>query len=120
MSKWSFEWNPHRVWLAIFGGWVLLLSGALSPWVGGPGLLQLFRLRSLLGHHQGRLSEVEGQVLSLSSDQVRLERNSATQQREIRRVLGYVRSDEMVFDFSAQLPAQRVAPKAPSTTVAKR
>jgi hypothetical protein len=125
MSKVHFEWNPHRVWLALFGAWLVLLSGILTPWIGGPGIIQWWRLESLLSQRQERLSEVENQVLALSSEQVRLERSVATQQREIRRVLGYVRADEMVFDFSAELPVRRTAPRgeppgAPSTTVARR
>jgi hypothetical protein len=123
MSKLNFEWNPHRVWLALFGAWLILLSGVLNPWLGGPGVLQWWRLESLLSQRQDRLTDVENQVLALSSEQVRLERSVATQQREIRRVLGYVRTDEMVFDFSAELPARRSVPTDPSvrsTTVARR
>jgi len=123
MSKLNFEWNPHRVWLALFGAWLILLSGVLNPWIGGPGVMQWWRLESLLSQRQDRLTDVENQVLALSSEQVRLERSVATQQREIRRVLGYVRTDEMVFDFSAELPVRRSVPKdptAPSTTVARR
>ncbi len=125
MSNFRFEWNPHRVWLALFGAWLILLSGILTPWIGGPGLMQWWRLESLLSQRQERLTEVENQVLALSSEQVRLERSVATQQREIRRVLGYVRADEMIFDFSAELPVRRNSPSGeppgvPSTTVARR
>ena len=125
MSKLNFEWKPHRVWLGLFGAWVVLLSGILNPWIGGPGVIQWWRLESLLSQRQDRLTEVENQVLAQSSEQVRLERSVATQQREIRRVLGYVRADEMIFDFSAELPVRRTLPPGEppgtsSTTVARR
>jgi len=123
MSKWRFEWNPHRVWLALFGAWMLLLSGVLNSWLGGPGVLQWVRLKSLLSQRQDALTEIENQVLALSSEQVRLERNAASQQREIRRVLGYVGSDELIFDFSAQLPVGGPPPARPAgrrATVARR
>lgn len=115
-----FEWNPHRVWLALFGVWMLLLTGLLNPWLEGPGLVQWWRLESLLSQKHSRLAEIENEVLALSSEQVRLERSGATQQREIRRVLGYVRPDEIIFDFSAELPSSRNLMPARETTVARR
>lgn len=92
--------GPHRFWLGVFGFWLILLSGVLTPWTGGPGLLQWRRLETLLSQRQAQLQDLERQVLALSAEQVLLQRSTAAQQREIRRVLGYVRPDEMVFDFS--------------------
>ncbi|MEN9722719.1 MAG: Septum formation initiator [Pseudomonadota bacterium] len=121
MSKQHSKVSPHRFWIGLFSCWVLLLSGVFSSWFGGPGLLQWWRLERLLSQKQAHLTEVENEVLALSSEQTRLERSPATQHREIRRVLGYVRPDEMVFDFSAEMPSSRVLPVSDSeTTVARR
>lgn len=120
MSRSGFHWNPHRVWLAIFGLWLILLTGVFNRWLGSPGLIQWWRLESLLSQRQAKLVEIENQVLALSSDQVRLERSSVAQQREIRRVLGYVRPDELIFDFSAEVPSKKPAYSAFPTKVAGR
>ena len=94
--------GPHRFWAGVFGVWLILLSGILNPWVGGPGLLQWARLKRLHSQRLARLTEMENQVIDLSSEQVRLEKSAVLQQHEIRRVLGYVRPDELVFDFSEE------------------
>ena len=120
MSRAPFQWNPTRVWLAVFGVWLVLLSGIFNRWLGSPGLIQLWRLESLLSQRQAKLTEIENQVLALSSEQVRLERSMVTQQREIRRVLGYVRTDELVFDFSADSSTRRPLPGGLSTAFARR
>lgn len=102
--------GPHRFWLGVFGLWLILLSGVLTSWTGVPGLLQWRRLETLLSQRQTQLQTIEREVLALSAEQVVLQRSTAAQQREIRRVLGYVRPDEMVFDFSSpevSLPAAR-------------
>ncbi len=114
MSVFRRRWTPNRVWLTIFGIWLFWLSGALNFWVGGPGLLQWFGLKRLLSQQQALVSEAESQLMALSSEQVRLERSVATQQREIRRVLGYVHPNELIFDFTggsaaAQVQFDRVA-----------
>ncbi len=83
-------------------------------------MVQLWRLESLHQQRQDRLAELENQVLALSSEQVRLERSVVTQQREIRRVLGYVRPDELVYDFSAEVPLQRSPVTGQEPTVARR
>jgi hypothetical protein len=43
----------------------------------------------------------ENQLIALQEDSSRLERNKLTQEREIRRVLGYAAPNELIFDFSA-------------------
>jgi cell division protein FtsB len=47
------------------------------------------------------MSRLEETVLGLQAEAELLEKNKLAQQREIRRVLGYVASDEIVFDFSS-------------------
>jgi len=88
------------MWLSVFGVWIFLLSGALNAWFRSPGLWQWFRLKSYLSTQQALVVEAENQLIALSAEQVRLERSGATQQQEIRRVLGYVRPDEVIFDFT--------------------
>jgi len=107
-----FRVTPGRLWLSIFGLWTLLLTGVFNTWFGSPGLVQWARLSLLLSKRQDKIAEVENQIVALSAEQVRLEKSSATQQREIRRVLGYVRQDELVFDFSAEIP--RPGPDSPA------
>ncbi|MBU6375258.1 MAG: hypothetical protein KGQ59_04630 [Bdellovibrionales bacterium] len=120
MSRLGFHWNPHRVWLAIFGLWFVLLTGVFNRWLGSPGLIQWWRLESLLSQRQAKLVEIENHVLALSTDQVRLERSAIAQQREIRKVLGYVRPDELIFDFSAERSGKRASLGSALSQVAGR
>lgn len=41
----------------------------------------------------------------MEGEKVRLEKSAATQEREVRRVLGYAASDEIIFDFAAPIRA---------------
>ncbi len=95
--------NPHRVWLGIFGVWAFLLTGAVSGifGVGGPGVIQGIRLQNLLHARAAHLEDIQAQLTSLQAESERLEKSTVVQQREIRRVLGYAASDEMIFDFSS-------------------
>lgn len=93
--------SPHRLWLGLFGFWVFLLSGALAPWIGTPGVVQALRLTSLLGMKQAQMASLEGEIQKLESEIRRLDRSRVAQEREIRRSLGYAGSDEIIFDFSA-------------------
>ncbi len=94
--------TPHRLWAGAFVIWLFLLSGVLTQVLGmPPGGLQLLRLNGLLRSKQAQLAEIESQIIGLSSDQVRLEQSQVEQKREIRRVLGYVAKDEIVFEFSS-------------------
>jgi cell division protein FtsB len=96
-----FEITPNRLWFGVFSVWALLLSGILSDFIGSPpGVLQAIRLRRLLDAKQAQMAKLEETVLELQSEAETLEKNKLAQQREIRRVLGYVASDEIVFDFS--------------------
>ncbi len=81
--------------------WLVLISGAL-PWSGAPGIWQALQLRSLLEHKRQNLVRIEREVAELESEKKLLEADRTTQEREIRRVLGYAAPDEIVFDFSRQ------------------
>ena len=106
---WNRTSTPDRFWIAFFGVWLLLLSGVLNRWTGGPGLLQWWRIERLVQTKQTRLTELESAVMALSTEQVRLERSPVAQRREIRRVLGYLGPDEILFDFSSDAVQPSIA-----------
>ena len=101
--------SMHRIWLAIFGIWAVLLSGLLTPWVGSPGVLQLFRLQSLLSQKQDQAGKLESNLLELQAESERLQGSRIAQEREIRKTLGYAADDEMIFDFSTREPELRAS-----------
>lgn len=87
-------------WTGFFSVWVVFLSGAFGDFVGAPGALQAMRLRSLLEHRHSVLSNLEEDIRLLEIEKKLLETDRTTQEREIRRILGYVAEDEMIFEFS--------------------
>lgn len=92
--------SADRVWLVIFSIWSVLLSGVLTRWIGGPGVLQWVHLEQLLKSKQDKWVEVETRMARLEEERRRLEKSSPAQELEIRRVLGYAADDELIFDFS--------------------
>jgi cell division protein FtsB len=82
--------------------WGVLLSGIFSPKLGSPGLLQLYRLEKLFDAKKAELSALEVRVESMESQAQRLEKNPLAQEREVRRVLGYVTTDELIIDIKSQ------------------
>jgi cell division protein FtsB len=95
----SISLSVHRIWFGIFAVWAFFLTGALSGFVGGPGALQALRLQNLLHSKTGKLQNYQTQLAQIRSEASLLENSPVVQQREIRRVLGYVASDEIIFDF---------------------
>jgi cell division protein FtsB len=93
--------TPNRVWLSVFGLWMLFLSGALVSIVGSPGILQLIRLDNLLVSKRTQIAQLQDDIRRLNSEAVQLEKNPLVQMREIRRVLGYAGPGEIIFDFSS-------------------
>src|SRR4051812_32178107 len=98
----SFLRTPsiHQKWIGFFGVWLFLLSGILSGFLGTPGILQAIRLKGFLELKKEQLSKSRREVRNLEFDTDQLEKNHYVQQREIRRILGYAASDEIIFDFS--------------------
>src|SRR5271155_4946722 len=92
--------TPNRLWLGIFGVWLVLLSGLLSSFIGSPGIYQAWQLREILNSKQAQVEKSENQLMALQEDAGLLEKSKVTQQREIRRILGYAGSNELIFDFS--------------------
>jgi hypothetical protein len=102
LALWGRTSPGDRVWIGFFGLWLTLLTGALSSWTGGPGLIQWWRISELAQTRQETIVQLETRILELSTEQVRLEKSPVAQRREIRKVLGYLASDEILFDFSAE------------------
>lgn len=99
----SFFRNPWftvpRAWLALFGVWTLLLSGVFADFVGTPGLVQWRKLEELYHSKQAEQERLEYELARLQKEIVDMEKDPEAQRREIRRILGYVAPDEVVFEF---------------------
>ncbi len=91
----------HQKWLFGFALWLLFLSGTFAHLFGSPGILQAIRLKILLETKSQQLFQAKEKLRELHAEVQQLEHNRFTQEREIRRVLGYTAPDEMIFDFSA-------------------
>lgn len=70
---------------------------------GSTGLLQLVELKNFLEIKQHESETLRERLKSLEEASLLLENNRAAQLREIRKVLGYIAPDEIVFDFSQDL-----------------
>jgi hypothetical protein len=92
--------GPTQLWLCAFALWGLFLSGAFASFVGSPGIIQAVRLKRLLDSKISDRVALQADVRKLQTEAVQLERSKVTQQREIRRVLGYTAPDEIIFDFT--------------------
>lgn len=91
--------TPGRLWIAVFVVWGIILTGVFAGFFGPPGIVQAVRLRSLLAQKTGKTALIETEIARLDAEIKRLEKSTVAQEREVRRVLGYVGSDELVFDF---------------------
>jgi cell division protein FtsB len=76
------------------------LTGIFSQILGSPGLIQYWELKDLLAQRAGDAQQLELGIQTLAEAQAALENDPITQKREIRRVLGFVGEDEIVFEFS--------------------
>jgi hypothetical protein len=92
--------NAHKLWLIFFGVWLIFLTGLLDPVVGSPGLKQWYKVKSSLNLRRQEVDEVEARSNLLRDAAKQLESNSVAQEREIRRVLGYLGEQEVVFEFA--------------------
>ncbi|GEM_PF-1809732 len=96
-----FDWTPNRVWLAVFAFWLFMLSGVTQQFgVGSPGIVQFLGLNHLLEDRQTQSTEIDSEITRLDSDSAALEKSRVVQEREIRKTMGYVAENEMIFDFS--------------------
>ncbi len=89
----------HRVWIGFFGVWLILLSGLLDFWLKTPGLKQWIRVASTLSDRREEIETIEERSTTLQHVARELESNTLAQEREIRKVLGYLGEHEAVFEF---------------------
>jgi cell division protein FtsB len=90
----------HRRWIAGFALWLIFLSGVFSKFIGSPGIIQAVRLQMLLHEKKSFVTQAESELSRLKIEAALLETHAATQEREIRKTLGYTAPDELVFDFT--------------------
>ena len=90
--------NMNQVWLAFFGIWALLLTGTIS-FFKSPGLKQWYSVDAAVQDRRQEIAGVEARSALLSHTAHQLEFNSVAQEREIRKVLGYLGEQELVFEF---------------------
>lgn len=97
----KIEWTPNRAWVAIFGVWLFMLSGLTQHFgVGSPGVLQYWRLNAVLEDRQTQSADTDVEIVRLEREATALEKSRVVQVREIRKTMGYVAENEMIFDFS--------------------
>jgi cell division protein FtsB len=98
----SFNLQPHQVrklWFGFFGIWLLLVSGLLDFWIKSPGLKQWLQVELLVHKKRQEIAEIEAKSESFKNVAHQLESNPVAQEREIRKVLGYLGEQEIVFEF---------------------
>jgi hypothetical protein len=101
LNSHTYQITPNKLWLTLFGLWLMLLTGILASFVGSPGIVQAIRLKNLLEIKNEQLSRAQEELKKLQADSALLEHNRYAQAREIRKVLGYAAHDELIFDFSS-------------------
>jgi cell division protein FtsB len=107
------RWTPTRVWLAVFACWLFLLTGSTHRiGAGSPGLIQYWSLNALLRDRQAQLVLIDNQIAKLEGEAGALEKSRIVQEREIRKTMGYVGENEIIFDFSLSqsVALRRVTP----------
>ena len=101
----ALQFSPNRVWIGLFSLWLLLLSGLLHGLFGAPGIYQAISLQRLLNSKQLLLTRLESEIEQIEGENSALETNRVTQEREIRKTLGYAGQDEIIFDFASSQSA---------------
>jgi len=96
----SSDPRSAKAWLAVFGLWGMILTGAFSPVISSPGVIQAIRLAHLLKAKQAQADQLEQQLDQLSAEKSSLQQNPAAQEQAVRSVLGYAAPDELIFDFT--------------------
>ncbi len=91
--------RTSTLWILFFSVWSLFLTGALSFWIEAPGAYQAWKLRSVLQSKREKVKTLQVQAQSLEQQTKNLQNNKFAQLVEIRKVLGYVAKDELVFEF---------------------
>ncbi|MBI2604646.1 MAG: septum formation initiator family protein [Deltaproteobacteria bacterium] len=84
-----------RILLALFAAWIVWISGVF----GNSGVLQAYRLSNARYELGQRIKALESEKSVLESALSGLERDPLAQERAIRETLGFVRENELVFEF---------------------
>lgn len=91
--------NVRKAWLIFFGIWFVLVSGILDFWIKSPGLKQWFQVELLVQKRRQEIVDIEAKSESFKNVVKQLENNPIAQEREIRKVLGYLGDQEIVFEM---------------------
>jgi hypothetical protein len=94
------SFSVNRAWAFFFGFWALLLTGMFEPTIQSPGLKQWIRVKTALQAKRQDIADTEARSELLQVIAEQLESNPYAQEREIRKVLGFLGDQEVVFDFS--------------------
>lgn len=93
-------------WACFFMTWAGLLTGLGAPKAKsvshsqGTGVVQILKLKNLKNQRQDEIKALESELLEVKAEILALKSSPVRQEREVRKVLGYVRKDELVFDFT--------------------
>lgn len=87
--------RKSRVFVALFAAWAVWISGVF----GNSGVLQAYRLSNARYELGQRIKALESEKALLESALSALERDPLAQVRAIRETLGFVRENELVFEF---------------------
>lgn len=97
-------WSLHHSWIVFFGLWFLFLTGFFEwfrpPHQLSPGLWQAWQLRRYFHFKQKQERTLDEDIQSLQQKTEVLAHHPLAQEIEIRKVLGYAASDELIFDLS--------------------
>lgn len=94
--------NVDKVWIGFFCVWMVLLTGILDFWIKTPGLKQLWRVNSMLSSRHQEIEGIESKTVLLNQISRELLDNPIAQEREVRKILGYLGEQEVVFEFSGR------------------
>ena len=89
----------RKLWIGFFGIWLLLVSGLFDFWIKSPGLKQWIQVELLVQKKRTEIAEIEAKSESAKNVIHQLESNPVAQEREIRKVLGYLGEQEVVFEL---------------------
>ena len=89
----------RKAWLGFFAIWAILVSGILDFWLKSPGLKQWLQVEYQVHQKRQDIVDIETHSDQLKNIIHQLETNPAAQEREIRKVLGYLGEQEIVFEF---------------------
>ena len=85
--------------MAFFGIWLVLVSGLLDFWLKSPGIKQWLQVEYQVHERRQEIADIEAKSEQFKNVIHQLETNPVAQEREIRKVLGYLSNQEIVFEF---------------------